>query len=460
MKSLSAILPAKKVTMIQALVCFVLVLVICVMSFGTIFSLSFEVDEKMQEMIDGVVTEIGGENFELPEIDTKIDVSLPFLVTSVSSVVDVVKAIINTAKDAGSNPDFNPEEMGSEMLAKLNNPDFINLIVFLVLLVSSFGTNIIVGICNILLLIMTFTVPITAVISAIRAIFGLLFNTKDMGNAFHKISRAFYSIIGIFPMVLLVMLVVPDVQLGGAIYGILTCCAIGLVINLIASRLKKYEGEDVRYVNLLQITCGASLVGYLLFFFNVMKSNVIESAYATLTKSTVDGAVDAIKGQGFDFLPILLTVLLIASVFAVVDFLPRIVTRLSCMSKNHSDVYMKPAIVNLLFVILPFVMMGMDMGFEIGDEFMGAFIISCVGVVMMSVAEFVIAIVPKSLCPSVTAVRRQEIVTGAYSPEAPAAEEAPTPAAAPAAEAAPVAEEAPAAEAAPVAEEAPVEETV
>jgi hypothetical protein len=421
--------------------------------------LNIDLDEELQAQIDGVVAEIsGGADIDL-EINTEIDVSLPFLIKSFGSVGDIFQAVMDMAKDAESDPNFNPEAAGAEILEQLKNPDFVNLIVFFVLMIASFGTNIIVGICNIFLLIATFTLPITAVISLIRAIFGLLFNIKDMGNAHHKISRALYSIISCFPLLLFVMVVVPEVHFGGAIYGIIACCAIGLAINLIASRLKKYEGEDVRYINILQITCAASLVGYLLFFFNITKSNLINAAYDALAKGTLDAGGAAIQGNKVDYVPIILTVFLIVGIFAVIDILPKILTRLACMAKTHNDAYIKPAVVSLLVVILPFVMQGMDIGFKIADENMTAFIICCVGVVMMAAAEIVIALLPKSVCPNVSAVRRQEIVTGAYSPEAPV-EEAPAAEAAPAVEEAPAVEDAPAVEEAPIAEEAPAEETV
>jgi hypothetical protein len=236
MKSLSQILPAKRVTMIQALVCFALVLAICAFSFGTVFSLNITVDEELESKVDELFSELPVEvdiNFE--DV-TSIDVSLPFLVKSIGSGVSFVQTFFDILGNADS-PDFDMEAANAALVEKLQDRDLINLLVFAVLLILSFGSNIIVGLCNVLLLVATFVLPIIAVISAIRAIFGLLFNTNDMGNAHHKISRALYSVISFFPLLLLIMLVVPEVQFGGAVYAILICCAIGLAINLIASRL-------------------------------------------------------------------------------------------------------------------------------------------------------------------------------------------------------------------------------
>ena len=404
MKKPSVPTSSKGITKLQTLVCFALVIVICFFGcFGTIFSVEIEGADEFVSKFNDMIAEFGGDIGEI-DVPTSVDISFPFLVGSITSVVDLF-----TAASEASN-DFNEETTGN-LADKALNSNLVDLIALFVLIIISFG-NILVGICNVLLLIMSFTLPITVIIAAIRSIFALIFNRKDIGNAFHKISKAFFSIIGLFPLILLVMLVVPEVKFGFAIYAILACCAVGVIFNLLGSRMKKYEKEDKKYLNLLQIVCGVSLCGYLLFFFNVMNANIFGSVFDAISGSVMGSAM---AGGKPDYVMYILAILLIASVFAIVDFLPKILTRLSCMSKSHSDFFIKPAIVNLLFVIIPFVMTSLNENFEIGEEYMTPFIISCVGVVIMSAAEFVLAFVPKSVCPNITAVRRQEIVTGAYT---------------------------------------------
>jgi hypothetical protein len=302
----------------------------------------------------------------------------------------------------------------------------------------SFSGNVLLGICNLLLLIMAVTVPLTAIISALRAIFGLLFNLKDMGNAFHKISRAFFSLISIFPLIFLVMIVVPEVQLGGATYGIMALCGVGILVNLAASRLKYYDKEDFKYINILQGTMLVGIIGYVLYLFNIMKSKVIEAVYSSVGADTLDQAEDLISGaeSEFNVLPLIFGILLIILIFAAVDNLTKLLTRFACMCKSHSDHNIRGAITCILTAVLPFVMMQMDIGFEIGEAEMTPFIISVVGLALMAVAEIALLALPSSICPAVTAVRRQEIVTGAYIYVDPAetADEAAEVAEAPAAE--------------------------
>lgn len=416
MKDLSSILPAKRITLIQTLVCFALIMVILFMSFGTIFSLSF--DPEMLDMVCEAFYELFGDdandiiNTIKENQHVQIDVSLPFLANSVSSISDIIDALTETAEGAVSGSDVDM----SNLADKLTSPDFVNFVIFIILLIMSFTGNVLVGICNLLLLIMVITVPLTAIISALRAVFGLLFNLKDMGNAFHKISRAFFSLISIFPLVFLVMIVVPEVQLGGATYGIMALCGVGILLNLVASRFKHYEKEDFKYINILQFCMLGGLVGYVLYLFNIMKSEIIDAVYAAVGSNAMDQAGDLISGaeKEFDFLPLIFGVLLIILIFAAVDNLTKIITRFACMGKSHSDLNIRGAVTCLLTAILPFVMSAMDIGFEISEAGMSAFIISVVGLALMAAAEIVLAVLPQSVCPTVTAVRRQEIVTGAY----------------------------------------------
>ena len=55
MKKLAQLLPGKTLTMIQALACLLLVVIICCVSFGTIFTVSVEVDSDMKNTIYDVL---------------------------------------------------------------------------------------------------------------------------------------------------------------------------------------------------------------------------------------------------------------------------------------------------------------------------------------------------------------------------------------------------------------------
>lgn len=473
---------SKGVTLAQMVCCLVLILVVCVSSFGTIFTVGFELDEDMTNSIESAINTIGGEAEDI-EIQTEIDVDFFFLVRSAVASGDVIGEIIDTAKDAKEDMEhFDGEEALDNIKEKLMNQDFVNFIVLIVLIAGSFASNIFVGIGNLFLLGLTISLPITAVIATIRALIGVISNRSDVGKALHKISRAFYSVIAVFPMVLLVLVMVPDVRMGGAVYTIMGCCIACLVINFVGSRIKHYEGQDLRYINILQILCVVGLVGYVIFFFNFMQSGIINAAYSTFAKSVGTEIGEAIGGdKSVDYVPIVLTILLLIAVLSALDNLTRIVTRFACMNKGKSAVSIGTAVISLLVIALPIVMKSMDIDFEIAEESMSAFTVTSVGVGIMAAAEILLAVLINKLCPAVSKERRQEIVTGAYyyvagENEAPAAPVyvAPQPSVTlpimpaekapvteePVVEEVPVAEEEPETEAEPVAEDVSAEETL
>lgn len=401
------------ITLVQTITCFVLLLVICVMSFGTIFSVGIDMDEdtlaeRWDDLADGLDLDSD------VEFDSKIDVDFVFMIKSAISIGDVIGAVSQTSKDAMEHSD-DLDDSAEDLAEKMSEQDFVNFLVLVLLIAVSFSGNLLLGIGNVFLLVTAVALPLVSIIAALRALIAVLSNTKDIGNAFHKVSKAFVSVIAQFPMVLMVLLLAPDVQLGTPVYIIMACCVGGLVVNFIGSRMKQYSPQDGRYLNLLQIVSLAALVGYLVFFFTVMKSGLIGSASASLRSATKGDFIEAIDDGEFGYAAFFLNIFLIVAVFAIVGNLTNILTRMVCMSKRRSDRNVGTGVLALLIVVLPFVMQAVeDMDFKLDEDSMTTFILTCLGLVIMAVAEFCLAGMPKSVCPEVTANRRQEIVTGAY----------------------------------------------
>lgn len=409
-------LSGKRITLVQMLISLVLICVIAVMSFGTIFTVGFELDEEMTESIENVIDEMAAEEDLDIEIRTEIDVDLKFMIKSISSVGDVLRVVTDAAKDINDDPmNADGEQIMEDITERLLDQDFIDFIVLIVLVFGSFAQNIFLGLGNLLLLAMTFILPITAIIAVIRGLIGVFFNTHDIGRGLHKVSRAFFSLIAQLPLILLVLVMVPGIRMGTGVYGIMICCLLGLIVNFIGSRTKYYEGQDLRYINIVQIVCTVSLVGYVLFFFNFLNSGIMNAAYSTLAKQVAEEVGQAIGGdKSVDAVPIIMTLLLLIAVISVLDNLTRIVTRIACMSKGKSAVSIGNAVISLLVIALPVVMKNMDINFEIDENCMSAFTLTSVGVFIMAAAEILLAILLKKLCPAVSVKRGQEIVTGAY----------------------------------------------
>ena len=492
-KALAKTLSGKNLTLIQNIICVVLIVVMALTSFGTIFSLEVDLDSETKKSVEDFLSDMkeGDEKIDIPD---EINVSLPFMIRSVGSLADVLKSAMDGLKEMNESADRlnnsddyeevsdamdDMKDAEKDMKEGMLSQNLVNFAVFIFALGASFKTHWLVGLCNILLMFLVIILPVVCVIAAIRALIALLSKKNDPGKAFHKIAKALGSIIGVFPMLLVVMVMVPEVAFGGAVTGILGMCIAALVVCLVVSRLKYYDKADFTYLNTVQAVSVGSLVAYLIFFTNITKSGFVGTLFKRMgtytAKEVGNAAANAItKNESAakpDFVPVLLTLVFVVLTISVINYLSQIVTRIACMSKSKSDSHLVTGIFALITAVIPFVLMNhKEFKLELAEKDESTFMVAVVGLVLILVCEIVMMILSKTLCSATPAERRREIVTGAYiyvdteeevvaeeavAVEAPAAEEAPAEEA-PAEET--VAEEAPAEEA--VAEEAPVEEAV
>ena len=452
-KALAKAIPGKILTMAQSIGLAVLLLVICFASFGSMFNMDVNLDAEARVKVVKMINDMSGDGVEDVEIPEKIEVSLPFMIKSIGSIGDVIKSASQMAKDADE-ADVEEKVEDAEDLAKdVMSQDFVNLIVFFMALFSSFGSSFVLGICHIFLLSLVFIVPITAIVNLLIGGIGLLRNLQEPDVAMTKVSKGFSGVLGMFPLLLLVKVLIPELQLGGGIVTILVMCCIGLAISLVCSRLKYYEKPDFKYLNVLQILSACSLGAFLIFFFNMANSGIMATIFKRLGSYAVKevGSTLVKQKESPDMVPMLLVLVFVVVLFMIVNYVVDILTRLTCMSKSKADTHIVTTAIGLAIIVIPVVLMNSEkFALKLSDADSSAFTMVCVGLVLMLVIEIALKILSKSLCSDVSADRRKEIVTGAYvyvdTEEAPAvAEEAP-------------AEEAAAEEAPAVAEEAPAEE--
>ncbi len=418
MNAITKALRGKSLTVIQNLVCVVLIVIMCLLSFGTIFTVSFPMNAEVKDAVEDTLSNIAGDGqTQSYEIKEEIDVNLSFLIKSVSSIGKVVKSVTSAvnelqgAAESGTMPEESPIQKEDIL-----NQDLIDFVVFIFAIMASFRTFWLVGLCNILLIALVVILPVACIISAIGALLGFLGNTDDPGRASHKISKGFHRIINVFPMLLLILVFLPDVKFGGAVYGILALCLVGLGVGVLVSRVKKYEGDDFKYLNILQIGSVVSLIGYILFFVNIVGSKLFNAVFEMLGGHAVNELTAAATGakKEVDFMPVMLTLILLAVSYFVIKSLTRIVTRIACMSKSKSPTHILSAVIALAVFIIPVMMMNSEPALELAKDQKGNFAAMVVGIFIMLAAEIALTVLPKKLCPACSATRQQEIVTGSY----------------------------------------------
>ena len=469
MKSLQNVISARKLSLIQSLVSLAIMLAIVIMSFGTIFVAKVELDGKMLDSFNDMMEEFGGdEKVEFPE---EIEFSAPNIISSISSIGKIIKSAFDTmksvtelskaAKDADDAADLEELEdkaaQAEDSMKSLasDKQGLINLVAIIVVMASAFKESVILGLIYFLLIGMTLVLPFVLAVKFIIALIGFLKNVNAPEEAYPRIAKGFGSMFGEFVVLLLLKMIAPQVEFGGVITGIVVLCAIGFVLNIIASRMKPMTAAQTKFLNVNQIVSLAGFGAFMMFFFSLTNTNLFNRIWERLGKFALenankDGVMKIMLNMG------MITVM-IAMMFAICSYLQKVCCRMACMIKTGKvttrDNYIVSTAISLLVVIIPLVLMNGDYKLKLNDDEMSAFTIYAIGVVLMLVVEIVSAALKKSLCKDLSHDDIVGVLSGMPVVEEKAAE------AAPAEEAA--AEEVPAEEAAAEevpAEDAPVEE--
>ena len=88
MNTLEKIFRPKLVSILQTVLCFLLMIVLLWASLGTVFELDVNLNEKTTSMIDKIFSAASEEEFAIPE---KVEVSLPFILKSIGGAIHNLK---------------------------------------------------------------------------------------------------------------------------------------------------------------------------------------------------------------------------------------------------------------------------------------------------------------------------------------------------------------------------------
>jgi hypothetical protein len=392
MKTLEKIFSPKLVSILQTVLCFLLMIVLLWASLGTVFELEVNLNENMTSFIDKIFSSASEEEFVIPE---KVEVSLPFILKSIGGAIGFIVSMVAS--------------LFGKTFAALGNVSqgAVDLICLIAAVISALQTNLVLGACYAFILYIVFAIPISCVINLFVCLVSILKNITNPGKAFHRIGKSFAKITHKLPLILLIVALVPDVKLGKGVIGIFAACLGGLVISLIASRLKVYEKAELKYINLLQIFSLAAAGAFGVFYMNIGKANLIP---AFLRSAADYGTADAKSA----LLELAFLALYVTALVIFFDYLTKSLTRLACMSSSKSDTHLFTVIVGLVVAALPFVVNYMGFGISLSDEQLSAHIVCTVAIGAIFLLELVFMILSAVLCKDVKAAERKAIVTGAY----------------------------------------------
>lgn len=468
-------LPKKTVAQAHVGVICLLIVLALIFSFLPIITLN-TAEPEVAQGIEEIVNKFTEEEFEFPD---KINVSAPMLIKSAFLMFDIVKM----AKD---NSTATQEEKDA-LEAKIKGETGRNTILVGAAIVHSItstfkdnnqngSSNIINLIFNVLITIVaifyllgvTIAMPIVFAILAIKALVPIAKNYKEFHTHTAAVANKLPQKLSIIMTIMLFQCVLPSMNYGSGTLGLWIVSIICVFVNFAVTRLTAYDKEDFIYLNIIQGASVVSIIGFFIFFFSVLKTNIFSTfthgawgAYIARVLASPARA-DAAKGYIVDALLILVY---LVAVLSCVKFLGKCANRLSCaMNSKSGNPSLLPETIALLVVyILPTIVAGRKSNLsnpfdksseavgsflELGAEQKSALTMVLVGAIIMIAAEIAIKVLENVFCPNMTTEAKAAVLNNtatATVTEAPAAEVAPV-AEAPAAEEAPVAEEAPAAE--------------
>ena len=451
-------LPKKLTARIQVWTCVLLLFVLTGLSLAPIITLRLAGNEAS---FDKMLNEIAP-NVEL-QIPEQIDVSAVKIVKSVGVGVDIVKAtsgVIQLSKNMADVDKTVAFTVLSEKIESILETDegrdaLLIALSFASTVTSNFGTESLNGaglmtdvaamlitlLALIAFMIFTFVIPIVFLFSAIGALISALAHPLNPEKAAVKVSKKLLGYITLPLTLLLIQPVVPGMTYGSGVLAIGIVTALAAVLGVVVSRLHSYEPMAFRYLNVVQGTSVLGVVGFCVFFFNLIKTDIFTTFLggkfadylASVTKLTSGARLGSLKINNSYLIDLGLILLYVCLALVSVTYLKKCVLRMSCASKaNKKGVFPKDTCIGraimiaAVYAIPAYIMSAKHFYYDprstaaVGDasllELQGdqrsAFNLVLVGVILMLVAEIALIVLKLVFCRGMDEQEIEAVMSG------------------------------------------------
>ena len=472
------------------------VLIAATLLFSFMPIMSFETADSIQQ-IDELLKEMDINSSDLEDgIPDKIDITVGKLISSIKVMASVVKVASEAAKEASSG-NSNVSEAAEKLQTLLESKDGQNTLLVATAIGSTFMNAVDFGggessilsiVVNLLLvliallivLVLIFVIPIRIIIMLIKTLIQALSNVKTPEAVATKISSKLPELLAIPFFMMVMQTFVPGMSYGWGLIAICITVAVSVFFCTVISRLRTYETKKFVYLNVVQGASVFSVVGFFLYFFNILKANIIPTYLNKFSEYWINYAAAQKTAKNFKitFTPNkdwitdgILILVFVIFLFASISFISYAANRLSCTvhpsnkDKKLADSKIVFSVLLLATYIIPTIISKAERfcgeydvskgkspvvslvstgSYLPADELnSSALKVALAGIIIMIVAEIAILVLKKVLCKDLTSAEAALIVCGLdeTAETAPATE-------APVAEV-PATEEAPAEEAAP-----------
>ncbi len=460
----------KIVANVQLWVSLFLVLLATVFSLTPIITLTtFENAGAINDMMDEVLpSDMDG--FEIPE---EIGVTAPKLIGSVSTIVKIVSVSIDASKDdltAAEQEELTKkmEELEAYLQTDKGKEDIVTALSIAASFTNAFKSgnaeendNFLSMVLNVLIsviaefavIIMSLILPIMLIFYSLSALIKSLKNIKTPEVAAAAVGNKLSNVIS-FPLILMLFqCVVPGMKPGSGVMAVCYIAVASTVLNFVISRLREYPVKQFKYLNILQGTALVGVIGFLVFFFNIIKTGIFKAftggKFALyMAEAIAAKALEEHSGQVSDkvinnayVIDGLLMVVYLVLMLSCVAYLNKVTRRLSCAVKKErprgliglffrdkaSDSNIVTAVATLFIYIIPTYIMGVKHYFDdiystategdasfiiLSEDGEKALSIALVGIIFMIVAEVSMIALRKVFCKDLDAREAEELMMG------------------------------------------------
>ena len=441
-------LPRKLVSTVQLWASLLLIILAFVFSMTPIITLkNIENADKINEMMTEL--DLGT---DIP-IEEETEISSPKMISSISLIVKIVGAATAEGEDqaekAAELEEFLETDKGKEAVATA-----VCLAVAIVKTVDvesssnffSFIFNIVISIVGLIaVLLITLALPFVFGIIALISLIKALKNIRTPENAAPALAKKLPGMISLPLILMLFQCVIPGMTYASGVVAICILAVIATVLNFAASRAREYPNEQFKYLNIVQGCSVVGIVGFLVFFFNIIRTGIFKAfvsgnyaAYLVSALAAKDNGVDVKSGYIVD--GVLMIVYLVIMLGAVA-YLEKAARRLSCAVKRErkkgliglfssskiKDNDIVTAILCLATFIVPTYIAGAKHGYNnvastastgdfsflvLSDDQQSFLNAALVGIIIMIVAEIAVLVLKRVFCSKMKVEDGEALLTG------------------------------------------------
>ena len=434
---------SKKVTApLMMWVSLLLIAITLLFGFMPLMSLDTTRASSLNEMLGEVGVDTG---VEIPE---KVDISAVKLISAIKVSVNLFKVTKNAVEDMAENGEDDPTK---SILDVMNTKEGKETVVIAAAIASTvmnafdFEKGIVGAIVNIFIvlialiyvLVFVFVIPIKLIIMFIKALIPALSNIKTPEIGAPKVGNKLPKMLSIPFTMMIFQSFIPGMTYAWGLIAVTAVIIVSVLFCTVLTRLRTYEPKKFKYLNIVQCTSLVAIVGFLVFFFNILKTHVLNNFLeGNFLGQLVNIANKNVDNKAFIVDFVLIFVFAIAFLSAV-KYLSSAANRLSC-TVSHKKVAEKKADSNLwgaiglsFAYIAPMLVSGWN-HYEgnasflvLNDAEKSALTLALVGIVIMILAEVALLVLKKKLCSDLAPLEASAIVCG-LDQEFKAEETAPT----------------------------------